>query len=227
MTKRQLEANRRNAQQSTGPRSEIGKVHASSNSLKHGLTAEDLVLPGEDPDDYDSFHDALFDSLDPQGALEDFLADKIITDAWRLRRVPIFEAALHRRGCQDLEIDQARSLVGEFRAAETAGMIEAMTRIHKPSQGRMDAQRELDLALRANQELVLCDPLLSATRVLETSVDAFSNLWRQERALTRSLLRTLHELQRLQAIRAGEHVPAPAVVDLNLNLNPAPALDPE
>jgi hypothetical protein len=30
----------------------------------------------------------------------------------------------------------------------------------------------------------------------------------------------LHELQRLQAVRAGEHVPAPAMVDINLDAFP-------
>jgi hypothetical protein len=32
------------------------------------------------------------------------------------------------------------------------------------------------------------------------------------------MFRTLHEFQRLQAKRAGEHVPAPPVVDLEVNL---------
>jgi hypothetical protein len=31
------------------------------------------------------------------------------------------------------------------------------------------------------------------------------------------MLRTLHELQRLQAMRAGEPVVAPAVLDVNIN----------
>jgi hypothetical protein len=44
----------------------------------------------------------------------------------------------------------------------------------------------------------------------------FANLSRYEVALSRSLLRNLHELQRLQAVRAGERVPAPAVVDVDI-----------
>jgi hypothetical protein len=41
----QIEANRRNAQQSTGPRSEIGKKTSSLNALRHGLTSRIVVLP--------------------------------------------------------------------------------------------------------------------------------------------------------------------------------------
>jgi hypothetical protein len=41
----QLEANRRNAQQSTGPRTEIGKKTSSLNALRHGPTSRIVVLP--------------------------------------------------------------------------------------------------------------------------------------------------------------------------------------
>jgi hypothetical protein len=49
-TKAQAEANRRNAQKSTGPKTLSGKGSASKNSLVHGLTAEQLVLwPTDEP----------------------------------------------------------------------------------------------------------------------------------------------------------------------------------
>ena len=48
-------ANLLNAQRSTGPRTEEGKAASSLNSLKHGLTAKTVVLPGEDPAEYHSF----------------------------------------------------------------------------------------------------------------------------------------------------------------------------
>ena len=43
-----VEANRRNAQRSTGPRTVAGKNNLRRNALKHGLTAEKLVVVGED-----------------------------------------------------------------------------------------------------------------------------------------------------------------------------------
>ena len=50
-TAAQIEANRRNAQMSTGPKTEAGKARASLNSLKHGERAKVVVpvLPQEDP----------------------------------------------------------------------------------------------------------------------------------------------------------------------------------
>ena len=44
-----LEANRRNAQKSTGPRTQAGKDRSKMNAVTHGCRAETLVLPEEDP----------------------------------------------------------------------------------------------------------------------------------------------------------------------------------
>ncbi len=51
-TQKQIEANRRNAQKSTGPRTPEGRAAVHLNGVTHGLTAETLVLPGEDQSDF-------------------------------------------------------------------------------------------------------------------------------------------------------------------------------
>ncbi len=40
---RQIEANRRNSQKSTGPRTEAGKQASRCNAVRHGLTAETVI----------------------------------------------------------------------------------------------------------------------------------------------------------------------------------------
>ena len=47
-TQSQITANIANSQHSTGPRTEAGKAVSSQNALKHGLTAQTVLLPGED-----------------------------------------------------------------------------------------------------------------------------------------------------------------------------------
>ncbi|MGA7873178.1 MAG: hypothetical protein WCA22_19995, partial [Candidatus Binatus sp.] len=74
---RQIEANRGNALQSTGPRSAEGKSRVGLNALKHGLTAKDIVLQNESPDQYEEFRSALQDDFNPQGAREEFFVDQI------------------------------------------------------------------------------------------------------------------------------------------------------
>jgi hypothetical protein len=61
----QIEANRRNAQQSTGPRTEIGKKTSSLNALRHGLTSRIVVLPTEDLAAYKTFSEEFLASLAP------------------------------------------------------------------------------------------------------------------------------------------------------------------
>ena len=82
----QIEANRRNALQSTGPRSEIGKQKSSLNALRHGLTARVVVLPTEDLAAYQSFSAEFLADLAPETFAERQCAQTIIDTQWRLNR---------------------------------------------------------------------------------------------------------------------------------------------
>lgn len=55
--------------------------------------------------------------------------------------------------------------------------------------------------------------------------DVFSKLSRYEAGIERAFLRALHELQRLQAARLGRELSAPAVVDVDVSVTPAPGSD--
>ena len=97
-TKRQAAANRQNAMRSTGPRTPPGKQAAKWNALRHGLRAETLVVPDEDPEEFERFRQSLNGELAPGGELETVLVDRIATLAWRLRRVGQIEAGIGGQG---------------------------------------------------------------------------------------------------------------------------------
>lgn len=78
--------NRANAQHSTGPRSPYGKSRSSSNSLKHGLTAKTVVLPGEDQAEFDALQDSLMADYNPMTEHETQLVSEIAACLWRLSR---------------------------------------------------------------------------------------------------------------------------------------------
>lgn len=90
MSPAQLEANRCNAQRSTGPATPEGKAASSMNALKHGIRSSDVVIRGrclqEDHHEFETLHERLWDDLKPVGALEEILVDQIATTHWRLRR---------------------------------------------------------------------------------------------------------------------------------------------
>jgi len=56
---KQLEANRRNANKSTGPKTPQGKAVVRLNARTHGLLSRDTLLPWEDPDDLDRLREDL------------------------------------------------------------------------------------------------------------------------------------------------------------------------
>lgn len=90
----QIEANRRNAQKSTGPTSERGKGKIAGNALRHGLRAAKLVCFDETEDDFLAFHAAQHAVFAPADAVEEQLVERISLCAWRLRRAYRAEAEM-------------------------------------------------------------------------------------------------------------------------------------
>ena len=85
-TKPQTKANRKNSRKSTGPRSARGKAKVAKNAIKHGLFAEEAVIKGEDPEEFEDFREALIKELAPAGHIECILAERAVSLSWRLQR---------------------------------------------------------------------------------------------------------------------------------------------
>ena len=83
---RQIQANRRNALRSTGPKTESGKQVSRCNALRHGLTAETIICSLEDADDYKAFEAGITADYDAQSAVERELVLQLASILWRLRR---------------------------------------------------------------------------------------------------------------------------------------------
>ncbi|MGH8580551.1 MAG: hypothetical protein ACREVK_10700 [Gammaproteobacteria bacterium] len=105
----QLEANRKNAEKSTGPKTPEGKLAVACNAVKHGLFARQLILSDEDPAEYQALVDGLQDALSPVGALEYALVERIAVTLWRQRRLVRAETAAIELKRQDREIAKSVS----------------------------------------------------------------------------------------------------------------------
>ena len=86
--------NKQNAQHSTGPRTAEGKQKSSLNALRHGLTGQLVVLPGEDAQAYAAFRETVFHDFAPSGSLELVLIQTICDTQWRLERARNLETNL-------------------------------------------------------------------------------------------------------------------------------------
>jgi hypothetical protein len=107
---RQIEANRRNSEKSTGPKTEAGKQRSRRNALRHGLCAETVVDILEDGDDYKAFEAAIIADYDAQTTVERELVLRLASLMWRIRRATSIETELlsiqaeilrDRRSCSD------------------------------------------------------------------------------------------------------------------------------
>jgi hypothetical protein len=91
---RQIEANRGNALRSTGPKTEAGKRRSRRNSVRHGLTAETIVVALEDIEDYQSFEAAIIADYDARTTVERELVLRLASLLWRMRRATAVETDL-------------------------------------------------------------------------------------------------------------------------------------
>jgi hypothetical protein len=92
-TQKQIDANRANALNSTGPNTPVGKAAVRLNALQHGLTAQDAVLPFEDKDQFDEIAKSYEEHYKPLGPVEILLVQQIVMAAWRLCRLRGMETA--------------------------------------------------------------------------------------------------------------------------------------
>src|SRR6478735_9138366 len=91
---RQKEANRRNAQKSTGPTSVTGKAASSMNALKTGIYAKSLVLPAEKLADLEQLIDEYYQSHNPTTPEARSLVDDLIYGEWLKRRLRAAETQI-------------------------------------------------------------------------------------------------------------------------------------
>lgn len=170
-TQKQLEANRRNARFSTGPKTPTGKAAVSRNASKHGLaSSRALILREENKKEFQQLLDNFRSEYQPQGALQDFLVFQLAAAEWRLRRIARFESGFITDRLDDLraelEIDPPQPDIHATFAEE-----------------------------RFNENT----RLLGGVFHRNCSGDPFIKLLRYENTTRRAFYRALHELKRVQS----------------------------
>jgi hypothetical protein len=182
-TEQQIEANRRNALLSTGPKTDAGRNRSRMNALRHGLTGQVTTMTDEDRAAHDQFSKALMQDLAPDGAMVTFdrkvrpyprdvlaesstcgrqLAQRVATDSWRLNRISAVEDNLFALG-------------------------------------------QLQNAGQACPDVPQIDAALISARVFTLESKQLQLLTLYEQRIDRSLQKNLAMLQSLQATRKAEH----------------------
>ncbi len=111
-TTKQINANKKNALLSKGPKTDLGKLNSSKNSLKHGLTAKQLVI-GENLKEFEQYRDQMIEELKPVGILQEQVVFKIIDVGFRLRRIGKIEAGIYNQEILHHEADEYKNKIAE------------------------------------------------------------------------------------------------------------------
>ncbi len=106
-TDKQIEANRQNAQLSTGPRTEEGKRISSANAITTGLTSTRIYVAPEEQAAFESMNDNLGVELAPVGELQLSLFVSIVHANWNVLRCINLEAALQKEAISKGLLDAA------------------------------------------------------------------------------------------------------------------------
>jgi hypothetical protein len=108
----QQAANRRNAMRSTGPNTPEGKAAIRLNALKYGLRAKTVILPSEDPAEYEQLWSDLESDWQPQSRTERLCLEQMATSQWLLARLTLWESCC----CSDILIERRLSLLERISA---------------------------------------------------------------------------------------------------------------
>jgi hypothetical protein len=142
-TLRQIEANRRNAAKSTGPRSVEGKAASRMNALQTGIHAESTIIIGEDSDDLIQLAEIFYQDHQPETAMECALLDNIIRDTWLLIRFSRIDAEIIDHEIEDdrypIKINQA----GKAFMDSSTDQIRLQRRIDATRKSQIQAFKEL------------------------------------------------------------------------------------
>jgi len=145
----QLNANRANAQLSTGPSTSAGRETSSRNALKTGLTGRTVLLPTDDIAEYNRRLEAALALHAPQTEQEQTLVQSLVDTDWRLDRIVTLESAIYLKGTlefADAHADQPEAHRKALIQAETYLKYEKPLRNLNIQEARLQRQRTKTLA---------------------------------------------------------------------------------
>ena len=124
-TQPMVEANRANSLKCAGPVTDVGKMNARLNALKHGIRSlvSGLALPelGECSGDLNDLRERLRMCFHPRDAFEMLLLNQMVENRWRRRRVVRAESSVLAAQRLQFELEYGRKLAGEGRSGDATG----------------------------------------------------------------------------------------------------------
>ena len=119
-TSARIEANRRNAAKSTGPRTPEGKARSSRNATRHGISLRMVLLSTEDQKEFENLYADLRAEHQPEGATEDILVFKMAEAFFMSQRANLLLTRLFEPTDQKDNSKQLALMMRYFTSADRA-----------------------------------------------------------------------------------------------------------
>jgi hypothetical protein len=206
ISQKKLDANRCNASKSTGPRSDEGKRTVSRNALRHGMFSQQVVLPGEDVEEFNQLRRDSIRKFNPRDGVELRLVEQIVAALWKLERLQGVELRLYKAKTEALNQQATAPITSEIKRSEAyvAWAHETIKDGDTPEirQHLAGCQQQLD---RQQKQLAAVQPvpgdqvLAAMFQSDDASLDRVHRyVYRLENSLNRAM-RQLRELQKAPA----------------------------
>lgn len=168
VSERKLNANRANAQKSTGPRTTEGKRRVARNAVRHGILAREVVIgEGDGAEREEEFSDlqaGLYAAHAPRDVAEQLEVENLVAAYWMLRRAYRATTGDTRTGLDTVRRDWERSRRRRFETLLVTAVLDHGVELRTSSLGCAHLLRllvDLTAAVTTSQiTRALLDPLL-------------------------------------------------------------------
>ena len=94
VSQKQIDANQRNAQKSTGPKTKEGKAKSAMNSIKYGIYSDKYLIKDESPVEFQNYRKKMLKCLNPTNFVLFDMATHIISNGWEYQRHSLLQSKI-------------------------------------------------------------------------------------------------------------------------------------
>ena len=94
VSQKQIDANQRNAQKSTGPKTKEGKAKSAMNSIKYGIYSDKYLIKDESPVEFKNYRKKMLKCLNPTNFVLFDIATHIISNGWEYQRHSLLQSKI-------------------------------------------------------------------------------------------------------------------------------------
>jgi hypothetical protein len=153
-TESQIQANRENAQLSSGPKSEAGKAASALNNTRHGLTGAFRVLPTESQSDFDELLTAFREEHNPETLTETTMVEAMAQHHWLRRRALTLESSCYDPATGAITGEKQLALYLRYQTTHERGFHKCLNDLLKLRAAKRKEQIGFESQQRAEREQI-------------------------------------------------------------------------